>query len=156
MRGGTVGGRMRIIVRGNPAPQGSKRHVGNGIMVESSKAVKPWREAVTYAAVEARGGALPIAGAVRVVMVFTFARPRGHYRSGKNSHMLRDSAPPRPSGMPDLSKLLRSTEDALTTARIWEDDARVVEYARAAKVYVNEDPDALDSPGAVITVEPLL
>ena len=29
-----------------PAPQGSKRHVGNGRMVESSAKVKPWREAV--------------------------------------------------------------------------------------------------------------
>jgi len=145
---------MRIVVRGNPAPQGSKRHVGHGIMIESSKKVQPWRDAVTYAAVEARDGGLPIAGAVRVQMVFTFARPRSHYRSGRNAHLISDGAPTRPQGTPDLSKLLRSTEDALTTARIWEDDARVVEYVRAAKVYVNEDPDALDSPGAVIIVEP--
>ena len=30
-------------VIGIPGAQGSKRHVGNGVMVESSKKVKPWR-----------------------------------------------------------------------------------------------------------------
>jgi crossover junction endodeoxyribonuclease RusA len=35
-----------IVVRGIPAPQGSKRHVGGGRMIESSRAVGPWREAV--------------------------------------------------------------------------------------------------------------
>jgi hypothetical protein len=33
-----------------PAPQGSKRHVGNGRMIESSTKVKPWRQAVIAAA----------------------------------------------------------------------------------------------------------
>jgi crossover junction endodeoxyribonuclease RusA len=37
---------MHIRINGIPAPQGSKRHVGNGVMIESSKAVGPWREAV--------------------------------------------------------------------------------------------------------------
>ena len=36
----------KFTVHGLPAPQGSKRHVGKGVMVESSKYVKPWREAV--------------------------------------------------------------------------------------------------------------
>lgn len=66
------------------------------------------------------------------------------------------SAPKRrrtyPMRTPDLSKLARSTEDALSDAGIWADDARVVEYSRLAKVYPGEDPDALSSPGAVIEI----
>lgn len=148
---------MRIEVRGTPAPQGSKRFIrhaasGRGIVIESSQKVKPWREAVVSAAVEARDGALPLDGPLVVSMVFTLVRPRSHYRTGKNSHLLRDSAPAFPCSTPDLSKLARSTEDALTTARVWNDDAQVSEYARLAKVYASEDPDALDSPGAVIIV----
>jgi len=53
---------------------------------------------------------------------------------------------------PDLSKLVRSTEDALTEAGIWKDDARVVECF-ASKRYPNEGPDALDVPGCVIEIE---
>lgn len=154
---------VHLRVRGTPAPQGSKRHVGKGIMVESSKLVKPWREDVRTAAeswimgrVMALHGSAnrelwtPLDGALRGSMVFTFARPKGHYRTGRNAHLLREGAPSHPIGPPDLSKLVRSTEDALTSAGLWRDDARVVQYVNAAKVYAGEDRDALEAPGVSI------
>lgn len=146
---------IRLIVIGKPAPQGSKRHLGNGIMVEQSKNVKPWREAVRSEAVRVMDGQPPIMTGVRVDMVFTAARPKHHYRTGANAHLLRDNAPPRPAVAPDLSKLARSTEDALTDAGVWRDDCLVVEYGRLAKVWAGEDPDALLSPGVVIRIYPL-
>lgn len=63
-----------IIVHGIPAPQGSKRHLGNGVMVEMSKKVKPWREAVKWAAIEA--GVKTIHGPVRLSVEFFFQRPK--------------------------------------------------------------------------------
>jgi len=143
-----------VDVYGHPAPQGSKRHVGKGVMVESSKHVKPWRAAVSAAAAEEfqrLGRVAPIDGPITVEMIFTFVRPRGHYRTGKNSALLREGMPPQPPVMPDLSKLARSTEDAISKI-LWTDDARIVEYRRLAKVYANEDIDALSSPGARIRV----
>lgn len=157
-----------IVIRvfGLPAAQGSKRHVGRGIMVESSKALKPWREAVKHAALDVRqhlfdidhphgtddGFWWALDGPLIADMIFTFRRPKSHYRTGRNAHLLRDAAPTRPCSPPDLSKLARSTEDALTDAGIWVDDARLVQYGRLAKVWVSEDTDALDAPGAVIRV----
>jgi crossover junction endodeoxyribonuclease RusA len=146
---------LTVVVHGTPAPQGSKRHVGHGVMIESSKNVKPWRDAVrSDAAVEyaLSNPAGPLDGPLVADMVFSFTRPKSHYRTGRNAHLLRGTAPTRPVGPPDLSKLARSTEDALTDAGVWADDARVVEYGRLAKVYCGEDPDALPSPGAVIRV----
>ena len=146
---------ITITVHGLPAPQGSKRHVGNGVMIESSKKVKPWRQDVKHAAldiVEARGDWMILDGPLAVAMTFTFDRPKGHYRTGRNAHLLRDAAPARPSGMPDLSKLARSTEDALTGV-VWKDDARVVEYVRLGKWYAETDADdVLSVPGCVIHV----
>ena len=146
----------RIEVRGLPAPQGSKRHVGNGVMIESSKYVKPWRQDVRAAAeawITARPGLYPMDGPLSVDMVFSMPRPKGHYGTGRNAGTLKLSAPLYPQGMPDLSKLVRSTEDALTSAGLWKDDSRVVEYGRLAKVYVgSDDPDALSCTGAVIRV----
>lgn len=156
-----------ITVYGAPAPQGSKsafrnQHTGRIQQVESSKKVKPWREAVKHAALDAIGRPgdawrqPPLDGALVVDMVFTFARPRSHYRTGRNNWLLRDNAPPRPISAPDLSKLVRSTEDALTDAAVWVDDARVTEYGRLVKVWANgADQDALDRPGAVIRVRRL-
>lgn len=146
-----------LVVIGHPAPQGSKKFVGlnkagRGILVESSKRVKPWRDDVKNAAEAWRAEMAnntphvlfpTLDGPLRVTMVFTVPKPA--------------SAPKRrrtwPDRKPDLSKLVRSTEDALSDAGFWADDARVVEYGRLAKVFPGEDPDALQSPGVVIRVE---
>jgi crossover junction endodeoxyribonuclease RusA len=53
---------VAFTVRGLPAPQGSKRHVGGGRMVESSANVKPWRADVRAAAEDAMNGHLPFDG----------------------------------------------------------------------------------------------
>jgi crossover junction endodeoxyribonuclease RusA len=137
---------VKIIVHGNPAPQGSKKFVGmvngHGMMAESSKRVKPWRQDVVAAALAVSQGAAPLDGPLSVRMVFTLPKP-------KSAPKRRRSFPMR---TPDLSKLARSTEDALTTAGIWADDARVVEYQRLAKVFPGEDQEALESSGAIIEI----
>jgi Holliday junction resolvase RusA-like endonuclease len=146
---------ITITAYGLPAPQGSKRHVGRGVMIESSKKVKPWRQDVKHAALdttEALDSWAILDGPLAVAMTFTFDRPKGHYRTGRNAHLLRGTAPIRPAGMPDLSKLARSTEDALTGV-VWKDDARVVEYVRLGKWYAGTDADdVLPVPGCVIRV----
>lgn len=149
---------LKITVYGLPAPQGSKKHVGNGVMIESSAKVKPWRQDVKQAALDAIAQLpdwTPLDGPLVASMVFTFARPKGHYRTGRNAHLLRDAAPARPAVTPDLSKILRSTEDALTGV-IWADDARVVGYAHLGKFYAGTNAaDVLTMPGCVIRVWPL-
>jgi Holliday junction resolvase RusA-like endonuclease len=131
--------------------------MGNGVMVESSAKVKPWRQDVKYAALEAVGaGWTLLDGPLVASMTFTFARPRSHYRTGRNALLLRDGAPPRPAGTPDLSKILRSTEDALTGV-VWKDDAQVVEYLRLGKFYAGSaEPSVLDVPGCVIQIWPMI
>lgn len=118
---------FRVV--GIPAPQGSKRHVGNGRMVESSKKVGPWRESVKAAALVAidQYDALPLMGPLKVAIEFALCRPKVHYRSGKNAHLVKENAPYFQSSKPDLDKLVRSTLDALTEASVWIDDAQVVE-----------------------------
>ena len=135
-----------LLVNGRPAPQGSKRHVGGGRMIESSPHVGNWREDVRTAALLLGRKGPPLDGALAVRMVFTVAKPKSAPKTRRTW----------PASMPDLSKLIRATEDALTSAGIWKDDARVVEYDRAAKVYPGEDPEALDVPGAVIAVRRLV
>jgi crossover junction endodeoxyribonuclease RusA len=113
-------------------------------LIESSKAVRPWREAVKWAAVEYMGKApsgQPLTGPLVVRMTFTLPKP-------KSAPKTRRTWPDR---KPDLSKLIRSTEDALTDAAVWGDDAQVVECT-AVKTYPSEWPGALPSPGATIEI----
>lgn len=146
-----------IVVVGMPAPQGSKVPMGrNGegriLMREASKAVAPWRESVERAALrlispDREGVTLlpgfPLSGPLVAEMVFTMPKPT--------------AAPKKRRTWPatarnDLSKLIRSTEDALKTAGAIKDDGLIVEYVRAAKVFPLEDRDALAVPGATIRV----
>lgn len=137
--------RLAFTVHGLPAPQGSKRHVGSGIMVESSKAVGPWREAVraeTQAAVTAAGGRPK--GPVRVDLTFRLPRPRGHF--GRRG--LLPSAPLYPTVRPDLDKLARAALDGMVTGGAIRDDADVVEL-RVVKDYA----DDLYPPGLTVAVQ---
>jgi crossover junction endodeoxyribonuclease RusA len=139
---------ITIEVRGLPAPQGSKRHVGHGIMVESSRAVGPWREAVraeTQRVMTAwtDGG---LDGPLRVVADFYLPRPKGHYGTGKNAGKLRESAPPFPAWRPDLDKLARALLDGLGAGGAWVDDCQVV-HLHASKWYA----DGV-APGCRITI----
>lgn len=127
-------------VHGTPGAQGSKRHVGHGVMVESSKKVKPWRSDVKAAAEAALLASddwtAPCRGPVHLVVTFRFTRPRNHYRTGRFTAVLRDGAPlyvtSRSCG--DADKLLRATNDALTASGAILDDSLIVTI-RASKVY---------------------
>lgn len=146
---------LTIVVHGEPAPQGSKKFVGiakasgRGILVESSKKAKPWRQDVVAAAIEAIAGAPPLDGPLDIRMVFTLPKPASSPKTRRTY----------PNRKPDVSKLARSTEDALVTAGAIADDARIVQYSRLAKVFPNEDSEALSSPGVrieirLVTAEP--
>jgi Holliday junction resolvase RusA-like endonuclease len=146
---------MKITVHGTPAPQGSKRHVGGGRMIESSAKVKPWREAVKWAAIEAAKSTpgpvelWQIDTALVVEMCFYLQRPQSHYGTGRNACTLKPSAPKYPITKPDTDKLIRSTLDALSDAGIWADDSRAV-TVMADKRYADDRV-----PGAEITVDAL-
>ncbi|MDT0472805.1 RusA family crossover junction endodeoxyribonuclease [Streptomyces sp. DSM 41014] len=131
-------------VNGLPAPQGSKRHVGRGVMVESSKKVKPWREAVAAETAKLTFEDTPF---VRVSVWFFLPRPKSHYRTGRNAHLLKPAAPLYPGKYPDLDKLCRSTLDALRMGGAYRDDAQVVKLW-AFKVFAA----AGEVPGALIRV----
>jgi crossover junction endodeoxyribonuclease RusA len=99
-------------------------------MVESSKAVGPWREAVraeTQRAITETPAGRPTGGAVCVVIMFTLPRPRSHYGAGRNAGRIKESAPNFPAGRPDLDKLTRAVLDGLTAGGAWRDDAQVAE-----------------------------
>lgn len=145
---------LTIHALGQPAPQGSKRHVGRGILVESSKKLPAWRDAVTTAAHQAHlehadNEPEPFTGPTRVTIEFRFHRPAAHYGTGRNAGALKAAAAALPCtrATPDLDKLSRGVLDALTTAGVLIDDAQVAQLT-ARKVYVERG----DWTGATITV----
>ncbi|MFJ6730062.1 RusA family crossover junction endodeoxyribonuclease [Streptomyces sp. NPDC091281] len=144
---------LQLTAYGTPGPQGSKTKNAHGAMYESSAAVKPWREAVKSAALDALHhdeAWMALTAAVRLDVTFCLRRPKSHFGTGRNASVLKASAPPFPTGKPDLDKLVRSTQDALKDAGVLADDS-VVATLRAEKAFVLA-AGALLTPGAVITI----
>lgn len=120
---------ISYFVEGEPAPQGSKNgFVKNGrvVMVESSKKIKPWREAVTIKTAQHMSWETlnPMTTPVEIALVFHLPRPKTVTRLW-------------PSVKPDLDKLIRSTFDGLTTGGLYTDDALVIAVS-ASKQYATE------------------
>ena len=114
---------ITLFVPGVAAPQGSKRHVGGGRLVESSTLLKPWRATIANACHEAGIAGLRLDVPLYVSLRFGITRPAGHF--GKRG--LLASAPALPTKKPDVDKLSRAVLDALATdAAVIADDARVV------------------------------
>jgi crossover junction endodeoxyribonuclease RusA len=136
---------ITLHVIGTPGAQGSKRHVGRGIMIEQNKAVGPWREAVKAAVMLAypisqRGGdPILIHGPVVCRMYFTFHRPKSRRKDVYHT------------SPPDADKIARSTCDALTDMSVWEDDSRVA-ILHVEKYYVGGIV-GMSVPGCVIEVD---
>lgn len=155
---------LTVTVTGTPAAQGSKAYKGHRtnkttgkrtpVLVEQSRRVTPWRNRVSQAAANAlvvkhalRYGGRPVGrpgplrGPIRVDVVFTMHKPVGAPKRRRTY----------PAVSPDLDKIQRATFDALTDAKVWEDDGRVIQVT-AIKAYPGEHPDALAVPGARIRI----
>lgn len=129
---------MRIVVLGRAQPAGSKRAFSNPktgkiIVTDDAKQSRPWKQQVAGAARDAVGDRPPLDGPLRLDVVFVVGRPKGHYGSGSNSRRVRPSAPEFPAVKPDVTKLVRAIEDAMTGI-VYRDDALIVEQW-ARKVY---------------------
>jgi len=129
---------ISFFVEGTPAPQGSKTAKcinGKAIMWEASKGVKVWRDTVTaQAQIQMIADRLEtIHNPVKLHLTFYLPKPVSVKRE-------------LPSVKPDLDKLIRSTCDALTKSKIYQDDALVV-MVSASKQYRQ------DKIGCLIAIE---
>lgn len=125
---------VSFTVPGIPQPAGSKRafvnkHTGRVSVVDAAKGSRSWKHDVATAAMDAMDGRPVLDGPLRLEITFLLPRPKGHY----GAKGVRPSAPSYPAVRPDLTKLVRAVEDALTGI-VWRDDAQVVDQS-AMKAY---------------------
>ena len=137
---------IEFEVVGLPAPQGSKKHVGRGIMVESSKALKPWRSDVKDAARHVMDdigpGLFPLDEPLHLHIEFRFPMPKS--RPAKLRHLGRAPKTTRP----DLEKLVRGVCDALEQSGMVKDDAVISAQTVTKREYTT------GWHGALVRLEP--
>ena len=127
---------LNFVVLSRAAPQGSKRHLGNGIMVESCNRVKPFRSDVRDAALSATPTDWDLGLEYHLRADFHFRRPASHLTT---KGALTKAAPLHPTGrqIGDTDKLLRALCDAMTGV-VWFDDSQVIDIT-AKKRYFDRD-----------------
>jgi Holliday junction resolvase RusA-like endonuclease len=131
---------LDFFVEGHPVPGGSKSafaarrkdgslvfRKGTNIpvvnMVDSGKGNKEWRRTVGWEAKRFMAFKSLLAGCpLRWIFNFWLKRPQNEFRANGE---LKDWAKRHHLSSPDVLKLCRSTEDALTGI-VWHDDAQVV------------------------------
>lgn len=123
---------LSFSAEGVPVPKGSLRHIGNGRLVEQTKA-KPWMSRIRKASLEAATaqGVSRIDVPVAVTVTFTFIRPKS----------ARNRLYPHMRSVGDIDKLCRAVLDALQPSKtepgVMDDDSLVVTLS-ARKVYGDE------------------
>lgn len=142
--------KITIKVPGIPQPAGSKRvvknrHSGKAHVIDACARSRDWKTTVAQVASDAYSGDL-LRGPISLHITFIFQRPKNHFR--KNG-TLAATAPTLKTTKPDLTKLVRAAEDALTGV-VWYDDSQVVEIA-ARKTFVASN----ERTETVITIIPL-
>ena len=105
-------------------------------MDDNQRKYKPWEQAIKAAAREAYDGE-PMRGAVIIEVDLYFARPKSHYRTGRNAGILKDSAPRHHTKKPDVDKCARCLGDSLTGV-LYADDSQIKELW-VRKAYTSGD-----------------
>lgn len=116
---------IAFTVFGQPQTAGSKKGffnkgLGRVQIVDANPNSRLWKEAVSSAARENYKGDL-LRCPLKVTFTFYTPRPKGHF----GTKGLRPSAPKYPATRPDVLKLSRAVEDALSKV-IYEDDSQIV------------------------------
>ena len=113
-------------IPGTPRPQGNPQQVTAKFKRYPTSTIIHRNEVIRHLS-EAWTGRAPLDCAVKLSATFYFQRPKSHFGTGRNSAVLKDSAPPDHIQTPDVDKLIRLICDALTIAGVIKDDSRIVD-----------------------------
>jgi len=120
-------GSVAFFVAGKPVTQGSKWSPkgSHAVIDQSGEKLTSWRELIGWEA-KAAWSSGTVKGRVCVHLHFKMSRPNGHYGTGRNASMVKESSPQYHTQVPDIDKLTRAILDALTGV-VFRDDSQVQE-----------------------------
>lgn len=144
--------KFTFFVPGRQRPAGSKKgffnkNTGKMIITHDNPATRDWMQSVKWFAMKAADRMVIETGPVKLTLIFVAERPKGHFGSGRNTGVLKTSAPSEKITMPDLTKLTRAVEDAMKGI-VWKDDSQVVKQ-NTEKRFCRGD----EKPGVYVKVE---
>jgi Holliday junction resolvase RusA-like endonuclease len=136
---------INLTILGEPKAQKRHRHVKMGNFVrqyDPSASDKTDFLSIVQSNAPKEPFAVPLAVAIR----FYFTRPKSHFRTGKNSHVMKNTAPLWHTSRPDVDNMAKFLMDSLNKI-YWKDDSYI------ADCWVIKQYD--DKPRTEIEITPL-
>lgn len=139
---------FEFFIPGIARTSGSHKTV-QGRITHAGDYTKQWMDTIGWFVLKEVGRMCLLEGPIKLTLIFYKERPQGDFRvrQGRPSKLLKSTAPPYPIKRPDLTKLIRAAEDALTKV-IWKDDSQVV-VLEGHKEFCSGD----QKPGVYIKIE---
>ncbi len=125
-------------IPGVPRPQGNPQQITATFSRYPKPTIEHRNEVIRHLGL-IWDGKPPLNEALKLTATFWFPRPKSHYRTGRFSDQLKPDAPTDHIQAPDWDKLLRLVSDALTIARVIEDDRLIVD-GRGRKRWTQNEP----------------
>ena len=119
----------KIYIPGPPDVKMRPRATKKGHVYDPNAQAK---EASIQKAILILGPSGPFIGALAVEYLFVFQRPKNHYRTGKNSHTMRDDAPYFCTVQKDLDNMEKFYADSFNSIH-YLDDRQIVRHDRSEK-----------------------
>jgi Holliday junction resolvase RusA-like endonuclease len=116
---------INLTILGEPKAQKRHRHVrmGNAVrQYDPSASDKGDFLSIVQSNAPKEPLAVPLAVAIR----FYFTRPKSHFRTGKNSHVMKDTAPLWHTSKPDVDNMAKFLMDSLNKI-YWKDDSYIAD-----------------------------
>ncbi len=146
--------KYELFVEGHPTTKGSLNWFGKGQVVNANARTKSWEQWIQWTWMQSPNyRSLKIEGVATISCRFYFVRPKSHYGTGRNSHLIKDKflhmTQPCTKRQNDLDKLCRAVFDSLS-GLAYDDDARICNIKETGKFWTDEEHPV---EGVAITVE---
>lgn len=114
-----------LVILGSPKSQGRPRarNAGKFVQIYDDPKSRKAKQGIIEI-IQAKAPTKPLDCPLQLDLNFYLSRPKGHYRTGRNSGNLKSSAPLLHISRPDIDNLLKLVMDAMTGV-FWRDDSLV-------------------------------
>ena len=116
---------IKLTILGDPKPQKRHRSVNMGGFIRQYDP-SATEKANFLSIVQYNAPKVPLSVPLAVCLKFYFTRPKSHFKTGKNSHVMKDNAPSWHTGRPDVDNLAKKVLDALNKV-YWKDDSYIAD-----------------------------
>ena len=124
-----------MVIQGDPRAQKRHRYRRQGNRIISYDPSSAEKKAVAII-MRSMWPNRALKGPVAISITFHCKRPKSHYRTGKNSHLLKSGAPVVKTSKPDIDNHVKFYMDCGMNI-LWKDDSQVIRL-ESCKVYEDE------------------